>query len=322
MASSREILKRRRSVANIHKITKTMEMISTARFQRAHRQASAAAAHAKNVAALLRQVAAAQKEAQERSRAQAAAAHPLLRSNEKADHCVVLVLTSNRGLCGGYNSNVLRVAFAQIDALHRAGMQVEVQVSGKKGAQAFRFLKVPVARTFTEFDDKTAYAAAAALADEYCGRYAAGQLSGVGVVTTHFVSAARHEPTVVALLPVEPGQTAGQTAAEPAGTEPTAAEPAGQAAKSRRGTRGMCLFSPEPTRMLESLVPAWVRSRLFQCFVEAAASEQVSRMRAMKSATENAEQMLRALTRRYNRVRQSNITSELLDIMGGAEALK
>ena len=177
-------------------------------------------------------------------------------------------------------------------------------VWGKKGIGAFRFHRRPVDRPLTQLPEKLKYRPVEAVANELMERYAAGDLGGVDVVYTEFESAARHFPHLQRLLPLK--------------------DPAQYHFEKRKKLRLQMqnyLFSPPAQDMLELLIPAVVRQELFQCFLDAGASEHSARMRAMKAATDNAEKMVDALSKHYNRLRQSQITGELLDILGGAEAL-
>ena len=290
MARSREIVKRRRSVANIRKITKTMEMIATAKFKKAFTRASKAKPYTEKLSELLRSLSAGAAELN----------HPLIRRNE-SNKVLVLVLTSNRGLAGAYNSSIIRLAQRQLHELRDQGRPTELRLSGKKGIAYFRFVGANAAKTYLEFDDKTPYAAVEKLADEFMDLYARGEIGEVRIVYMRFVSAALQYPHVLSLLPLKP--------AEKKETEKPAL------------ALDQYIFSPTAGEILANLIPMTVRTELFQCFIDAIVTEQTARMRAMKAATDNAEQMIKALGRQYNRARQGQITSELLDIIGGANAL-
>jgi len=292
MTSRREITKRRKSVQNIRKITKTMEMIAAARMSRALARALAArpfAEQLRNIVTVLAQ-------------SGQTAEQPLLRRNDESRRVILLVLTSNRGLCGGYNSAVLRLAHHQADALLAEGLDLELRASGRKGIHAFSFTGRPPQARYTQFDDKVSFAQVAALADEFIDLYQRRAIRLVRIVHTRYISSAQHGPQTLDLLPLEPPPSDGPTHG------PSLAA-------------GQYLFSPHPDQLLTELLPATVRSSLFHCFLDAALTEQIARRAAMKAATENADQMIDTLTRLGNRARQSQITSELLDIMGGAEAL-
>ena len=296
MATTREIVKRRKSVTNIHKITKTMEMIATARFKKAYDRAVGAKPYTQKISELVGALAGGDETVE----------HPLLRVNEGAQRTVLLVLTSNRGLCGGYNSNINRLALGHIEELQGSGREIDLRVSGKKGQQALKFKKHPANVSYSQFDDKTTYAMVEELANEFIDLYTKREIDAVQVVYTRFISTARHTAEVLNLLPLS-GLESEEEPEEKGGLE-----------------SGIEFFEfyPSAQEILQELIPTTVRTRLFQCFTDAIVSEQVARMSAMKAATDNAEQMIGALTRQYNRARQSQITGELLDILGGAEAIK
>jgi len=294
MAKSREIIKRRKSVANIRKITKTMEMIATAKFKKVHDCAIGAKPYTQTIGKLVSTLAGDRNQI----------AHPLLEENPDTSRVLLLVLTSNRGLCGGYNGNILRLATEQLDQLQREEHETELRVSGKKGISYFKFSGIETDAAYTNFDDKTAYADVEPLANEFIKLYTDRQIGSIRIVYTKFISAARHQPEVLTLLPLGDLHPTSPYEEEIPFSQPD------------------YLFSPSAEEILDQLIPTTVRAILFQCFLDAIVSEQIARMRAMKGATDNAQKMIEALTRQYNRARQTQITGELLDIVGGAEALK
>lgn len=302
MAKARQIIKRRKAVTNIRKITRTMQLIATARYQAALNRAMSAKPYTEKITELVQQLSGAAGEVE----------HPLLKINEESNRSVVLAITSNRGFCGGYNAGILRSAIRKIGDLEDAGQDVEVHVSGKKGISYFKFLRRPVAAKYTQFEDKPRFADVEQIADGFIRDYSAGQLNAVHVVYSRFVSAGLQRPTLIRLLPlVKPEQ-------EERDDEEL---PGGEAAREHAETLSY-EFSPPPQELLAELLPLSLKTRLYGCFLEAALCEQAARMVAMKSATDAATDMIKLLTTKYNRARQSQITLELLDIVGGAEALK
>jgi F-type H+-transporting ATPase subunit gamma len=289
MAKARAIVKRRRAVQNIRKITQTMQLIATARFQKCLQRAVASQPYTRKITELLQSVA-----------GQRGADHPLLQPNDNHERSLLLVVTSNRGLCGAYNASVLRRLLEVRRQLAAASLTPEVEVVGKKGINYLRFLGVPVSVKTTDVEDRIAFSRVAEMADRYMGLYARGEVARVEVLYMQFHSVGVQRPTVAQLLPIEP------PAAE---TE-------------QRRIRVEFEFSPPPETLLRRLVPEAVRIRLFQAFNDAIVSEQVARMVAMKAATDAAGDMSRYLTRQYNRARQSQITLELADIVGGANAVQ
>ena len=207
-------------------------------------------------------------------------------------------ITGNRGLCGGYNASVVRMLREARQAEIGAGRAVDLHVSGKKGLSSLRFLQIPMAGSYTQFDDKPAFEAVCAVLAPLMDRFVAGALRGLDVVSYRWVSAGQQVSRRVRLLPITPPPLA---AGDGAGVEP--------------------LLHPDPGTLLSQLLPLVAQVALFQAYVEAAASEQVQRRIAMKNATDAADDMIGSLTREYNRARQAGITQEIAEIVGGAAAL-
>jgi len=296
MANSREIKGRIKAIANIERITKTMQMIATARFQAALRSATDTQPYTKKIAELVGELAASCRGQQDD-----ALTHPLLRQAPDAGRRLMLVITSNRGLCGGYNAGVLRAAAGVIK--QQAG-DLNLEVVGRKGAGYFRFTGTPVDAVHTDFSDKPAYEQVEQLAERFMQRFVAGDCDTVSVAFMSFQSAARQTPAVINLLPL----------ADPSAESEAESVPAAASADYD--------FSPGPQKLLNELLPITVKTRLFQCFNEAVVGEHIARMVAMKNATDSAVTMGKELTRKYNRARQSAITTELSEIIGGAAALQ
>lgn len=293
MAKARKLEKRRRSIRNIRKITRTMELISTARFKRAMDRATAATAYTDRITAMVGHLASSGQEI----------SHPLLETRETIASGTLLVLTANRGLCGGYNSAVMRAAQARWREFGELPGQTRLEVSGKRGISAFRFRKIEPDETFLDFEDRPAYEDVQLMADGYLDAYQAGRIDRLDVVYTKFESLSRQHALVETLLPLNQLAT-GDDEEEP---------PTGAASEYE--------FLPSVESIVDEVVPTSFRVKLFKCFLDAAVSEQIARMIAMKAATENADTMIDHLSMTYNRARQSQITSELLEVISGAEAL-
>jgi F-type H+-transporting ATPase subunit gamma len=292
MAKARALDRRRKSVRNIRKITRTMELIATARFKKAMDRSVAARDYTKHLAKILENIAS----------VGADVSHPLLEIRP-AKRAAVLVLTGNRGLCGGYNSNVVRQGVALLGQWKSEQVPAHVSVSGKRGISALKFRGVEIAEPYTSFEDKPEFAAVAPIGRAYLEAYSTGEIDRLDVVYTKFDSIARQQAVTETLLPLAPPQAAGaQAVAKLASDEYD--------------------FYPSAESILEEILPASFLSRLFKCFLDAAVSEQVARMVAMKAATENAGGLIKSLSRQYNRARQSQITGEIMEILGGVEALK
>jgi F-type H+-transporting ATPase subunit gamma len=293
MAKARALDRRRKSVRNIRKITRTMELIATARFKKAMDRSMAVAAYTRRITAMVHDL----------THAGLEVTHPLLEPREEIDNATLLVLNANRGLCAGYNTNVLRLAFARWDELKRTVKHDRLEVSGKRGFGPFCFRGITPDETFTHFEDKPTFEEVDVLAHRYLEMYKASTLDRLDVVYTQFESLGRFRAVVETLLPVG-GLHDPDEEEEPHQRE----EP--------------FEFFPSAESILDEIVPTSFRMRLFKCFLDAAASEQVSRMMAMKAATENADAMIDQLSMSYNRARQGQITAELLEIIGGADALE
>jgi F-type H+-transporting ATPase subunit gamma len=298
MAKARALDRRRKSVRNIRKITRTMELIATARFKKAMDRSVAARDYTKQLAKILENIAG----------SGTTVAHPLLEVRP-TKRSAVLVLTGNRGLCGGYNSNVVRQAVAILGQWRSEQVGSHVTVSGKRGISALKFRGIDIAERHTTFEDKPDFAAVAPIGQAYLQAYAAGEIDRLDVVYTRFHSIAKQEAVTEMLLPLKPPETVGEAGAAASGK-------AGDLASNDYD------FYPSAESILEEILPASFLSRLFKCFLDAAVSEQVARMVAMKAATENAGGLIKNLSRQYNRARQSQITGEIMEILGGVEALK
>ena len=290
MAKARALDKRRKSIRNIRKITRTMELIATARFKKAMDRAHAATAYTKRITQLVADLATSGLEVK----------HPLLEGRETTERAVLLILTANRGLCGGYNSNVQRAGFARFAELKASVPELSLEISGKRGNAAARFRSLPVNQTYTHFEDKPSFGEVEVLANRYLEEYAFGQLDRLDVAYMRFENVSRQSVAVETLLPLGAleGSHAGGT------------------------THSQYEFLPSAESILEEVVPTSFKVKLFKCFLDAAVSEQVARMVAMKAATESAGDRIRQLSMQYNRARQSQITGEIMEIIGGVEALK
>jgi len=298
MAKARAIVKRLKAVRNIRKITRTMELVATARFKKAMDRATEAAAYTRKIGEIVADLS----DALASTAAASGVSHPLLQKHADEKNAILLVLTSNRGLCGGYNAGILRVALQRLrEAQGQPSLgSLKLEVSGKRGINFFKFQKQPVDVTYTHFEDKPGFEQVDALAKRFIEGYITGKLDRLDVAYMKFESISRQRPIVETLLPI--GQLAGAEKTDKVNIEYE--------------------FLPSPQEILEEIVPASFKARLFKCFLDAAVSEQISRMVAMKSATENAGEMISNLRAQYNRARQSQITSELSEIIGGAAALE
>ncbi len=291
MANRRALVKRRKAVRNTRKITRTMQLIATTQFQSAFRRATATQPYTRKLAEL----------AADLSRAAGGLDHPLMRIPDSPGLTDLVVLTSHRGLCGGYNGNVLKAATQYVDGLAAAGQPCDVRMVGRKGIAYFKFQGLEMADQMIGIGDSPTFESVQPIADLLMERFVTGVSDGASVAYMKFISTGRQIPVVESLLPLSSQE-----------------EDAGEGSESAVQYE----FSPSPQALLGILLPATVRARLFQAFADAAVSEQVSRMVAMKAATDAAGEMDKSLTQQYNRARQTAITMELLDIVGGVNALQ
>ena len=293
MAKARAIVKRLKAVKNIRKITRTMELIATARFKKAMDRATEAASYTMKISEIVADL----------SKADLSFSHPLLQQPEEQTKNVLLVLTSNRGLCGGYNGAVLRHVTTRLKQAKKSGEELAIEVAGKRGLSYLKFQELEYAKAYTNFEDKPRYDEVEEIADRYIEGFIAGDIHRVDIAYTKFETAARQTAVIETLLPV--GSLGDDDANDDGEDQGVDYE-----------------FLPSPEDILEEIVPAAFKARLFKCFLDAAVSEQIARMVAMKGATENAGDMISELSMQYNRARQSQITSELSEIIGGAAALE
>ncbi len=295
MAKAREIIKRRKAVRNIRKITKVMQMVATARFQKSLRRAKATRPYVERLTDLVHTVAASI------GHSPGAVRHPLL-ATRPIRRVGILVVTSNRGLAGGFNSSILRMVMARVRELEEAGTQVDIHVGGRKGGAYFRFARRTVRQAYVNVGDNPIMDEMLPIAQNLMDDFTSGQIDAIKIAYMKFLSVGQQRPVLQDVLPINFA---------------SAADTGG-----KRVVRPDIEFSPDAPILLADLLPTMVRSAAFQAFIDSAVSEQIARMLAMAAATENAESMSRLLTRDYNRARQSQITSELAELMGGVEAMK
>lgn len=293
MAKGRELKGRIKSVEGTRKITRTMEMVATSKLKRAQDRVVAARPYAGSLAQVIADL----------YTPELAERFPLLRQPAGTDgaaksggRAAVLLLTSNRGLAGAFNSNLIREARSLIDRLERAGTAVDVHVVGRKGIGFFRYAGRPLATQRTDIGDRPTAAHASELVEELMRDFIAERLDAVYVVYAKFNSAISTPPVSEMVLPVTPPE--------------------------RKGPARDYILLPSAEAILSELLPLYVRNAVYRALVETVAGEQGARRTAMKNATDNAGDMLNILRRTYNRARQAQITQEIAEIVGGAEALK
>jgi F-type H+-transporting ATPase subunit gamma len=269
-----------------------MELIATARFKKAMDRASSATSYTQRITQLVSDL----------TQTGLEVSHPLLETRETTTKATLLVLTANRGLCGGFNGNLVRAALHRWRELKAEVPECRLEIAGKRGIGAFKFRGNPADLAFTHFEDKPAFDEVDVLASRYLHEYQTRQLDRLDVVYMKFLSISRQQVTVETMLPL--GALSSDAEAKPAS-----------------GAQSQYEFLPSPASILEEVVPTSFKVRLFKAFLDSAVSEQIARMVAMKSATENAGELIKQLSMQYNRARQGRITSELMDLIGGVEAL-
>jgi F-type H+-transporting ATPase subunit gamma len=290
MAKPRELKRRIRSVQNTRKITKTMELVSTSKLKRAQDRVVGARPYAQALAAVIGDL----------YSPALAERFPLLRQPGKRGvrRVAVLLITSNRGLCGAFNANLIREARRRLEELETQGAQTDLHLVGKKGIGYFKFTRRPIASQRVDIGDRPTAAHAAELVAPLMAQFSAGTLDAVDLVFAKFNSAVSTPPTTLRILPVAPPD-------------------------ARTGGRAVnYILKPSAEAILESLLPLYVRNQVYRALVETAAAEHGARRTAMKNATDAGGDMLDVLQRTFNRARQGQITQELAEIVGGAEALK
>jgi len=293
MAKSRQLRGRIRSVRNTRKITRTMELVSTSKLKRAQDRVIAARPYAEALRATIADL----------LTPDLAESFPLLRvprplAKGGPRRAAVVLLTSNRGLCGSFNANLIKEARRRIEQLEASGYTVDLHAIGKKGAGFFKYTGRKLASERIDIGDRPTPDHAAQIAGPLIAAYESGELASVDLVQARFQSALSTPPTTVRVLPVEAG--AGGSGRE----------------------QPYYILEPSGEAILAELLPLYVRNMFYRGLVETAASEHGARRTAMKNATDNAGELIELLTRTYNRQRQAQITQEIAEIVGGAAALQ
>jgi F-type H+-transporting ATPase subunit gamma len=293
MAGGQERVLRRRikSVQSTKKITRAMELIAASRIVKAQQRVIAARPYSEQITEVIRNLAG----------AGAGRDQALLTPRPEVRTVGFIAVTADRGLAGGYNSGVIRATEQALREAQAAGREYSLILCGKKAQSYFRFRGYRIDAAFTGFSEQPTYEDARTVADEVMQRFDNGDVDQVELVYTQFLSAASQRVAVRRFMPLE-------------------AEAITEAAKGD-GPQAAYEFEPDPDGILARLLPRYVEARLFAAMLDAAASEHAARQRAMKSATDNAEELIKSLTRIMNRARQESITTEIMEIVGGAEAL-
>jgi F-type H+-transporting ATPase subunit gamma len=309
MAGGQErILRRRiRSVQSTKKITRAMELIAASRIVKAQARVAAAVPYADKITEVVQGLAA----------AGAATSSPLLTPRPEIRRVAHVVIAADRGLCGGYNTSVIRAAEGSMREHRAAGRDYALFVVGRKAESYFRYRQFRIDGAFTGFSDQPTYEDARAVAAAVEGPFLAGEIDLVDLVYTRFASAGVQEVVLRPLMPLDQ-----ETLYVPQVGAAGSSGRRGEHDAVETGPVGDFEFEPGPTEILEQLLPRYAEARLFAALLNAAASEHAARQRAMKAATDNADELITSLTRVMNRARQDAITTEIMEIVGGAEALR
>ncbi len=309
MPSLQSLRRKIASVKNTQKITKAMKMVAAAKLKRAQGRILSSRPYAHTLRDVVRHLAA------RTSRT----AHPLLRARE-GGATELLVVTSDRGLCGAFNANIVRRAAEFLADHHARGERVAVSVAGRKGVDFFHRRDWPVHREWPGIFDRLSFEHALDMGEDIIRRYHDGAFDRLFVVYNEFKSVMRQHVTVEQLLPIDVARDD-----DDAGGDGAADNGNGDAVPSpsfERAAAGAYLFEPEEQALLAALLPKHFQVQAFRVLLESAAAEQAARMTAMDGATRNAGELIQKVTLFYNKTRQAAITKELMDIVGGAEALQ
>ncbi|MEX0833385.1 MAG: F0F1 ATP synthase subunit gamma [Actinomycetota bacterium] len=288
-AKLRTVRRRIRGVQSTAKITRAMELIASSRIMKAQRRVEQARPYAQLLTQAMEDVA----------RQTGSLVHPLLEDRESPRRAGVLIITSDRGLAGSYNANLLRRAEDRMNDVRSRGLEPAVYVAGKKGVSYLRFRQVPIEEAWTGFSEVPSYEKAEEIGRRIIDDFASERIDEMFCAYTDFRSAFTLRATDKRFLPIAPEEVTGE------GGLPSAEY----------------IFEPEPAQILDELLPQYLITKIYAAMLESAASENAARRRAMKAATDNADELIKVLTRRANQERQSEITTEIMEIVGGAEAL-
>jgi F-type H+-transporting ATPase subunit gamma len=300
-AQLREYRRRIKSVNSTKKITRAMELIAAARIAKAQQRITASRPYAEAITEVVRTV----------TREGAGDDHPLTTPRENPSRAAVLVIASDRGLAGGYSANVLRLGERTTTGLQERGLEVVPYLVGRKAVSFYRFRNRDTSNSWTGFSEQPSYDDAKAIGDSLVEQFVKGADDGgvdeIHMIYTRYESMASQRPTSVKLIPLD--------------ADEVAADDDDSDSSGDSGPHGQVEFEPEGGGVLDALLPRYLTARIYAAMLDAAASEQVARRRAMKSATDNADDLIKQLTRDANSARQAEITQEIMEIVGGAEAL-
>jgi F-type H+-transporting ATPase subunit gamma len=305
MASQKEVKNRIASIKNINKITRAMEMVAAARLRRAEQRIDHLRPYAEGMRKLTRQAS---------ERAGGIPRVPVMVERENVKRVGIVLVTGDRGLAGAFNSNIIREGMRMAAEVRTEGAEPSFAVVGRKGVSAMTFRKQEISGSYIGFTDRPAFANAREIGEEMTARYVDEDLDRVELVYNRFVSPLTQHVWRQTLLPLQQAEVTGEGAEQEGEAEDDDAAAGSQA-------RSQWEFEPEPEELLGRLIPEYVTISVYRALLESAASELGARMTAMRNAAENAETIMDDLTLEMNRVRQSEITQQILEVVAGAEAL-
>lgn len=294
MATPKEIKNRINSVKNTRKITKTMELVSTAKSKKAVTRVNSAQPYSEKLSEFAGSL----------NDSGVDITHPLLRKPQKIKKSIVLIITSNRGLCGGFNNNVIKMATDFINDAKKAEREIRTFIIGKKVQSFFNFKKIEYEKFFEDFDDSVGFEMARDLADFFMDEFTSAAIDSIEIFYTRYYNAAVQRPHHRTLLPFDEDEEKNNSSEDKDVQE-----------------SGSMILEPDPETILKALLPKIVRVNLFSYLLESAAGEHIARRIAMKNATDAADDMIKNMTLLYNRARQAKITQEIAEIVAGSDAL-
>jgi F-type H+-transporting ATPase subunit gamma len=305
MATQKEVKNRIASVKNINKITRAMEMVAAARLRRAEQRIADLRPYAEGMRKLTRRAA---------EQAGGVPRVPVLVEREQVNRVGVVLITGDRGLAGAFNSNIIRQGLRLRDEISGEGAETVFSAVGRKGVSTLSFRKLEPRTSYVGFTDRPAFANAREIAEELVSSYVDGELDKVELVYNRFVSPLTQHVWRQTLLPLQQAEVIGEGVEEEQ-------EEGEQTEIEQAHSRALWIYEPEAEELLAQLIPEYVSISVYRALLESAASELGARMTAMRNAAENAETMIGDLTLEMNRARQAEITQEILEVVGGAEAL-
>ena len=305
MASQKDVKSRISSIKNINKITRAMEMVAAARLRRAEQRIEALRPYAEGMRKLTRRAA---------EQAGGMPRVPVMVEREEEKRVGLVLITGDRGLAGAFNTNIIRDGMRLGKELRESGIEPAFSAVGRKGVGALTFRKQELAGSYTGFTDRPAFANAREIGEELTARYVDGEVDRVELVYNRYVSPLTQHVWRQTLLPMQQAEVIGEGVAEEE-------EDAEETEIERAHSQALWEYEPDAEELLSQLIPEYVNISVYRALLESAASELGARMTAMRNAAENAETMIDDLTLEMNRVRQAEITQEILEVVAGAEAL-